>query len=117
MPDFERNLSASFISSKDGAIPVAVSLWLMNINSSCCFLVSIDVSRPVQTGEQTKNSWRCSSLVPDWRQAKADADRVSPQNIQFSGYILIWETDPASSSKPCREFRRMHCLGAAAGFC
>src|SRR5438477_8903771 len=40
-----------------------------------------------KTGEQTQNNWRCSSLVPDWRQAKADADRVSPSSIQFSGYI------------------------------
>ena len=41
MPDFERRLSASFISSKDGAIPVAASRWLMNISSSCCFFVSM----------------------------------------------------------------------------
>src|SRR5437667_11916442 len=50
----------------------------MNINSSCCFLVSIDVSHPAETGEQTQNSWCCSSLVPDRRQAKADGDSVSP---------------------------------------
>src|SRR5947207_15800180 len=55
----------------------------MNINSSCCFLVSIDVSRPVQTGEQTQNSWRCSSVVPDGRQAKADGDPVSPSASNF----------------------------------
>ena len=44
MPDLDRRFSASFISSNDGATPVAASRWLMNISSSCCFFVSIAIS-------------------------------------------------------------------------
>ena len=41
MPDLDLRFKASFISSKDGETPVAVSRWLMNSNSSRCFLVSM----------------------------------------------------------------------------
>src|ERR1700733_12485579 len=69
IPDLERRFRASFISSKEGDTPVAVSLWLMNINSSCCFLVSMASSR----------LWRNKSKTPDdvllWftRSVKQDA--------------------------------------------
>ena len=41
MPDLDLRFKASFISSKDGETPVAVSRWLINSNNSRCFLVSM----------------------------------------------------------------------------
>src|SRR5205085_5776335 len=86
IPDFERSLSASFISSKDGATPVAVSLWLININSSCCFLVNIAILPPGQTYPRTNpKQLRCSSLVP--RQLSSPTGR--------GGAVLVASVDPA----------------------
>jgi hypothetical protein len=73
MPDFERKLRASFISSNDGATPVALSRWLMYISSSCCFFVSM--ANPPAQGpsrgqprEQTLNS--CPVLLWFAREVK-----------------------------------------------
>src|SRR5260370_16487993 len=74
MPDLERSVSASFISSKDGAIPVAASRWLMNVNSSCCFLVSMAISRHGTNPKQL----RCSSLVRGRRQAQPHISHAGP---------------------------------------
>src|SRR5690606_23315176 len=41
MPDFDARSSASFISSKEGGMPLSFIRSWMNISSSCCLRVSI----------------------------------------------------------------------------
>src|SRR5712664_82843 len=98
MPDLERKFSASFISSKDGAIPVAASRWLMNVNNSCCFLVNMAISRHGTNPKQL----HCSTLVRGHRQARpadkpcrcrrlfASADRpiTAAQNLGIGSGLL-----------------------------
>ena len=93
-PDFDLRPRDSFISSKEGQIPVSPRRLLMKSSSSCCFLVSIvSVSLyPARWSEghppgmeQNPNFDTCSSLVPGTRQGRVKrgnplsaADRSGP---------------------------------------
>src|SRR5579885_1726952 len=77
MPDLDFRSSASFISSKEGGMPVSRTRSWMNIKSSYCLRVSINPSQIPEGGSsqrrepaanKAETSTNRSTLVPDGRQ-------------------------------------------------
>src|SRR5690606_36217673 len=52
IPDFEARSSASFISSKDGGMPVSFRRSWMNSRSSCCLRVNMGDTLPAKNREK-----------------------------------------------------------------